>query len=71
MRHRRWGERKLSDEVIREIRALVQVMPRCEKTDLEVASRFHIGAGLVRKIALGWVTPRGTDRPLTGFHNRE
>lgn len=72
MTRRRWGERKLSDAAIREIRALVQAMPRCEKTDREVGARFHVGHALIRKIALGWMTPRGAD-PLADplLHSRE
>jgi hypothetical protein len=61
---RRWGQRKLSDAAIREIRALVQNLPRCEKTDREVGARFHVGHAVVRRIALGWMTPRGANRLL-------
>lgn len=63
MTRRRWGERKLSDAAIREIRALVQGLPRCEATDREIGARFHVGHAIVRNIALGWITPRGSDRP--------
>lgn len=64
MRRRRWGERKLSDAMIREIRTLVQTLPRCEKTDREVGARFHVGHAVIRQIALGWMTPRAGDRPV-------
>lgn len=62
MSRRRWGERKLSDDRIREIRVLLQSLPRCEKTDREVGAQFRVGHALIRQIALGWVTPRGADR---------
>ncbi len=57
MTRRRWGVRKLSDETIREIRVLLQTLPRCERTDRAVGARFHVGHALIRNIALGWVTP--------------
>lgn len=72
MKHRRWGERKLSDAAIREIRSLTRSLPRCEKTDREIGARFHVGHKIVRQIALGWMTPRGTDPPATPlFQPRE
>lgn len=63
MRHRRWGQRKLSDEMIRQIAALAKTLPRCERTDRILGARFHVGHALIRNIALGWVTPRGPMDP--------
>lgn len=67
---RRWGERKLSDEKIRQIRSIVKTLPRCEKTDREVGIQFRVGHAIVRKIALGWMTPRDP-APDSNFHARE
>lgn len=55
---RRWGQRKLSDEVIREIRALTVSLPRCERTDRMLGARYHVGHRMISKIALGWLTPK-------------
>jgi hypothetical protein len=63
LKHRRWGQRKLSDETIRQIAVILKTLPRCEKTDRDVGARFHVGHALIRNIALGWVTPRGGGPP--------
>ena len=60
MRHRRWGRPVHKDETIREIAALCKTMPRCNKTDEELARRFHCAASTVRRIACGWLVPKGT-----------
>lgn len=62
MTRRRWGQRKLSDATIREIRVLLKTLPRCEQTDRQVGARFHVGHAIIRNIALGWMTPQGGDR---------
>lgn len=61
-RRLRWGVRKLTDAVIREIVARTKSVPRGSRTSCyqQLAREFKCSATTVEHIAQGLVLPKGT-----------
>ena len=60
--HLRWGARKISDAVIREIIARARDVPRGSRVQLykDLSIEFHCSSSTVEHIAQGIILPKGT-----------
>lgn len=60
MRSKQWGDRKLTDAVIREIASLSRAAPKGTKEIVyqALALKHRCGASTVGRIANGWVLPK-------------